>query len=46
MFDCVFIDQISISDNTSVGDRTIITTYTNIPSNTRLKKIYYFLLGE
>ncbi|MCK4663277.1 MAG: acyltransferase [Bacteroidales bacterium] len=40
MFDRVFTDQISIGDNTSVGDRTIITAHANIPSNTRLKKIY------
>lgn len=40
MFDRVFTDQIYIGDNTSVGDRTIITAHVNIPSNTRLKKIY------
>lgn len=40
MFDRVFTDQIYIGDNTSVGDRTIITAHANIPSNTRLKKIY------
>jgi acetyltransferase-like isoleucine patch superfamily enzyme len=40
MFDRVFTDQISIGDNTSIGDRTIITAHANIPSNTRLKKIY------
>lgn len=40
MFDRVFTDQISIGDHTSVGDRTIITAHANIPSNTRLKKIY------
>ena len=27
-------------DNTSIGDRTIITAHANIPSDTRLKKIY------
>lgn len=40
MFDRVFTDQIFIGDHTSVGDRTIITAHANIPSNTRLKKIY------
>lgn len=40
MFDRVFTDQISIGDNTSVGDRTVITAHANIPSNTILKKIY------
>ena len=40
MFDRVFTDQIFIGDYTSVGDRTIITAHANIPSNTRLKKIY------
>jgi acetyltransferase-like isoleucine patch superfamily enzyme len=40
MFDRVFTDQIFIGDNTSVGDRAIITAHANIPSNTILKKIY------
>ena len=40
MFDRVFTDQISIGDNTSVGDRTIITAHANIPSDTILKKLY------
>ena len=40
MFDRVFTDQIFIGDNTSIGDRTIITAHANIPSDTRLKKIY------
>ena len=40
MFDRVFTDQIHIGDNTSVGDRTIITAHANIPSDTRLKVIY------
>ncbi|NOU17092.1 MAG: acyltransferase [Bacteroidales bacterium] len=40
MFDRVFTDQIFIGDDTSVGDRTTITAHANIPSNTRLKKIY------
>ena len=40
MFDRVFTDQIFIGDNTSVGDRTIITAHANIPSDTKLKKIY------
>lgn len=40
MFDRVFTDQIFIGDHTSIGDRTTITAHANIPSNTRLKKIY------
>jgi acetyltransferase-like isoleucine patch superfamily enzyme len=40
VFDRVFTDQISIGDNTSIGDRTIITAHANVPSDTRLKKIY------
>jgi acetyltransferase-like isoleucine patch superfamily enzyme len=40
MFDRVFTDQIFIGDHTSIGDRTIITAHANIPSDTRLKKIY------
>jgi acetyltransferase-like isoleucine patch superfamily enzyme len=40
MFDRVFTDQIFIGDNTSIGDRTIITAHANIPSDTRLRKIY------
>ena len=40
MFDRVFTDQIFIGDNTSIGDRTIITAHANIPSETILKKIY------
>lgn len=40
MFDRVFTDQIFIGDNTSIGDRTIITAHANIPSDTILKKIY------
>lgn len=40
MFDRIFTDQIFIGDNTSIGDRTTITAHANIPSDTRLKKIY------
>ncbi len=40
MFDRVFTDHIYIGDNTSVGDRTIITAHANIPSDTPLKKLY------
>jgi acetyltransferase-like isoleucine patch superfamily enzyme len=40
IFDRVFTDQIFIGDHTSVGDRCIITAHANIPSDTRLKKIY------
>jgi acetyltransferase-like isoleucine patch superfamily enzyme len=40
MFDRVFTDQIFIGDRSSIGDRAIITAHANIPSETRLKKIY------
>ena len=40
MFDRVFTDHIYIGDNTSIGDRTVITAHANIPSDTRLRKIY------
>ncbi len=40
IFDRVFADQIFIGDNSSIGDRAIITAHANIPSNTVLKKIY------
>jgi acetyltransferase-like isoleucine patch superfamily enzyme len=40
LFDRIFIDQIYIGDNTSIGDRSIITAHANIPSESRLKQIY------
>lgn len=40
IFDRVFTDQIHIGDNSAIGDRTIITAHANIPTETRLKKIY------
>jgi len=40
LFDRVYPDQIEIGDDTSGGDRTIITAHSNIPSKTPLKKIY------
>ena len=40
IFDRVFTDQISIGDHTAIGDRTIISAHANIPTNSRLKKIY------
>jgi len=40
LFDRVYTDQITIGDDTSIGDRCIITAHSNIPSNTRLKKVY------
>jgi acetyltransferase-like isoleucine patch superfamily enzyme len=40
IFDRVFPDQISIGDNSTIGDRCIISAHANIPSDTRLKKIY------
>ena len=40
IFDRIFPEKIYIGDHTSIGDRCIITTHANIPSNTPLKKIY------
>ena len=40
IFDRVFTDQISIGDYSAIGDRTIISAHANIPTNTKLKKIY------
>jgi len=40
IFDRVFTDQISIGDNSAIGDRAIISAHANIPTNTRLKQIY------
>ena len=40
IFDHVFTDQISIGDYSSIGDSAIITAHANIPSDTKLKKIY------
>ena len=40
IFDRVFADQIYIGDNSSIGDRAIITAHANIPSDTILKKLY------
>ena len=40
LFDKVYADQIEIGKNTSIGDRCIITAHMNIPSKTRLKKVY------
>jgi len=40
MFDRVYTDQIKIGDYSSIGDRTIITAHSNIPSKTPLSKIY------
>ncbi len=40
IFDRIFPDQIEIGDDTSVGDRAIITAHANIPSNSQLKKLY------
>ena len=40
IFDRIFPDLIEIGDNTSIGDRSIITAHANIPSETILKKIY------
>jgi len=40
LFDRVYPDQISIGDDTSIGDRCVITAHSNIPSNTRLKNVY------
>ena len=40
IFDRVFTDQITIGDYSSIGDRAIITSHANIPSDTILKNIY------
>ncbi|RZL32464.1 MAG: acyltransferase [Pedobacter sp.] len=40
IFDRVFTDQIYIGDHSAIGDRTIITAHANIPTETRLKKLY------
>lgn len=40
IFDRVFTDQITIGDHSAIGDRAIISAHANIPTNTRLKKIY------
>jgi len=40
LIDRVYTDQISIGDNSAIGDRTIITAHSNIPTNTNLKKLY------
>ena len=40
LFDRVFIDQIFIEDDVSIGDRCIITAHANIPSETPLKNLY------
>ena len=40
IFDRIFPGRISIGDDTSIGDRCIITAHANIPSKTPLKNIY------
>ena len=40
IFDRIFTDQIYIGDNSSIGDRAVISAHANIPSNSPLKKIY------
>jgi acetyltransferase-like isoleucine patch superfamily enzyme len=40
IFDRIFPEKIHIGDNTSIGDRCIITAHANIPADTPLKKIY------
>jgi acetyltransferase-like isoleucine patch superfamily enzyme len=36
----MFPELISIGDNTSIGDKSIITVHANIPSNTLLRQVY------
>lgn len=40
IFDRIFPEKIYIGDNTSIGDRCIITAHGNIPSETPLKNLY------
>lgn len=40
IFDRVFTDHITIGDHSSIGDRAIITAHANIPSDTKLKRLY------
>jgi acetyltransferase-like isoleucine patch superfamily enzyme len=40
IFDRIFPSKIWIGDDTSIGDKCVITAHANIPSNTPLKKIY------
>jgi acetyltransferase-like isoleucine patch superfamily enzyme len=40
IFDRVFTDQIYIGDFSAIGDRSIITSHANIPTDTILKKLY------
>lgn len=46
IFDRIFPMNVSIGDNTSIGDSSIITAHANIPSDTPLKKIYPRTLKE
>jgi len=46
IFDRIFPEKVHIGDNTSIGDRCIITAHANIPSDTPLKKIYPRTLKE
>ena len=40
LFDRAFPEQISIGDDTAIGDRCTITAHGCIPTNTPLKEIY------
>lgn len=40
IFDRIFPSKVTIGDNSSIGDSTVITAHANIPSQTPLKKIY------
>ncbi len=40
IIDRLYPDQVILEDNCSIGDRTTLYAHANIPSNTRLKKIY------
>lgn len=40
VIDRLYPDQVILEDNCSIGDRTTLYAHANIPSKTRLKKIY------
>jgi len=40
IFDRIFPQKITIGDHTSIGDRCIITSHANIPTNSPLRTIY------
>jgi len=46
IFDRIFPGKISIGDDTSIGDRCIITAHANIPSNSPLRLVYPRMVRE